>query len=269
MGRADAGAEWRLSRDGFDSGRDCWGDAVPLSLIVDGQGGRVVSFWEKVIGFNGSWLRMIYPPSGSLGIVSDLPRCPISFLGYFTIQRRGGGRFQVKNHGICSKGCRSAFCRTKSVAASGGPDSVTGLARRRNVNRRGNATLERHRYRLSTMKIRREQLRELSKLSVTNFETRMIDFLHDKYPESKTVPTEELRAGVSEQIAKARVSYGFETEQQLAGYVHVAWLMGMDFDIRFPSAAERLQSPAYTAQDKADWLAAWTTGLFEALASSE
>lgn len=97
----------------------------------------------------------------------------------------------------------------------------------------------------------------------------MIDFLHDKYPESKAVPTEELRVGVREQIAKARTSYGFETEQQLAAYVHAAWLMGMDFDTRFPSATERLQSPAYSAQDKAEWLAAWTTGLFEALASSE
>lgn len=52
------------------------------------------------MGFDERWLRMIYPPSGSLSIVSEMPSCPISFSRYLKIQRRCAGRFQVENHGI-------------------------------------------------------------------------------------------------------------------------------------------------------------------------
>ena len=119
------------------------------------------------------------------------------------------------------------------------------------------------------MKIRSEQMREMARLASLNFETRIIAILYENYPESKAVPSDELRTGVQEQIRKAQTSYGFETEQQLANYVHSAWVLGTDFATRFPAAAERLSSRAYTTQDKSDWLAAWTKALFDALALPE
>lgn len=118
------------------------------------------------------------------------------------------------------------------------------------------------------MKIRTPQVAGLSDAGSAGFESRLAAFLNDKYPESKSIPEAQFREGIRGEITKAR-SYGLETEQQIATYVHSSWVLGRDFDSRFPAAAEKLPSPAYSPEQKAGWLAAWTKALFESLATTE
>jgi hypothetical protein len=121
---------------------------------------------------------------------------------------------------------------------------------------------------MAPLRIRKEQFGSLSVESQSRFEDRVVDFISEHYDEATELDRAEFRAVVQEQVHKAQ-RYGLETEEQIATYVHSAWLLGQDFDTRFPAASEQLSSPVFTPQEKSDWLAAWTKMLFETLTFSE
>jgi hypothetical protein len=99
---------------------------------------------------------------------------------------------------------------------------------------------------------------------LNEFSTRLVDYLHNEFPDSKKIPTSSLLSGVKQQIKNA-ASYGLETEQQIAIYTQTAWLLGLEFDNEFPAAKSVLNSAKYSATEKVQFLEKWTVKMFETL----
>jgi hypothetical protein len=117
------------------------------------------------------------------------------------------------------------------------------------------------------LKIRKEQLDALNRRQETDYQLRLVNLLREQFPDSAGEPVEKLRPEVVAQIAKAR-GYGLFSEQEIAGYVISAWLLGPDFDKEFPAAREVLTAPI-SGNMKASFLEKWTEELFEKLEGSK
>lgn len=66
------------------------------------------------------------------------------------------------------------------------------------------------------------------------------------------------------QVANAN-RYGLTSELDVARYVITAWLLGVDFDTRFPAMAEVLASEQLTPSQKAEALERLATTLLQTL----
>lgn len=66
------------------------------------------------------------------------------------------------------------------------------------------------------------------------------------------------------QVANAR-RYGMRSELDLARYVITAWLLGLDFDTRFPAMAQVLTADRLGPSQKAEALERISTTLLETL----
>jgi hypothetical protein len=111
---------------------------------------------------------------------------------------------------------------------------------------------------------RKDQLDALSRNQEKRFVDRLVAFLQQQFPDAAAEPANKLRPGVEEQTRKAG-KYGLELEQEQAVYVTSAWLLGADFDTRFPAAAEVLPSPQLSGEEKRAWLEEWTQEMFNRL----
>src|SRR5690349_5392044 len=100
--------------------------------------------------------------------------------------------------------------------------------------------------------------------STLSFESRLVAFLHDTFPDSLEIPLDELHQVIQRLLAKAQ-GYGFADEAPTAIYVTTAYMLGENFDTEFPAATEILTNLHVSAEKKADWLENWTRRLFEAL----
>lgn len=93
---------------------------------------------------------------------------------------------------------------------------------------------------------------QLSNLSSTRFENRLVDILSRGAPAAATYfATQQGIQALQEQCAKAR-SYGLKSELEIGRYVISAWLLGSDFDERFPSINEYLRTTRLTPSQKAE-----------------
>ena len=72
-----------------------------------------------------------------------------------------------------------------------------------------------------------------------------------------------MKTAVQEQIDRGH-SYGLHSQRQLAVYVTTAWLLGADFDTKFPAAEEMLSSHR-SGSAKQQWLSEFTQELFKSL----
>ena len=98
----------------------------------------------------------------------------------------------------------------------------------------------------------------------TSFETRLVHFLHETFPDSLDMLEGELEDAVAGLVEKAR-SYRMNDEASIAVYVTTAYLLGVQFDTQFPAAAKILNDHSYGAAEKAELLESWTKELFQAL----
>jgi hypothetical protein len=112
--------------------------------------------------------------------------------------------------------------------------------------------------------MRPETMKAFSTYMEDRFVQRLVDFLHEKQPESRETPEAALREQIVELIPRGK-SYGLITERQLSFFVLTAWYMGPDFDLNYPAAREVLNDPAFIPDEKALWLADWTNGYLKAL----
>lgn len=71
-------------------------------------------------------------------------------------------------------------------------------------------------------------------------------------------------ATLQAQVANAR-RYGMRSELDLARYVITAWLLGLDFDTRFPAMAEVLATERLGLSQKAEAMERISTTLLETL----
>jgi len=97
------------------------------------------------------------------------------------------------------------------------------------------------------------------------FVGQMIAFLQEQFPAAAAERQEDLLPVVELLLEKA-CGYGFEDEDQFGSYVVTAWLIGADFDSRFPAAQRVLNLKDLAAEQKAQWLEQWTLGMLESLA---
>ena len=94
-----------------------------------------------------------------------------------------------------------------------------------------------------------EQFAQLAEL---RFERRLTQILIDADPRAEeALSTEDGRTVLRGQVAKSR-RYGLTTEIEIARYVITAWLMGLDFDTKFPAMAEILTSEDLLPSQKAE-----------------
>lgn len=82
------------------------------------------------------------------------------------------------------------------------------------------------------MRIRNEQLDQMGHSRVEDFERRLIAHLRKHHPEELSkYSDEDVRAYVQECRARAKNLYGIESEQGIACYSQLAFLLGDTFEI--------------------------------------
>jgi hypothetical protein len=100
-----------------------------------------------------------------------------------------------------------------------------------------------------TLTVRRKQLDELES---RRFEARVAEAIgeHDATARAE-LESAEGRVVLRQQCAAAR-RYGLLADLDVARYVVTAWLLGTDFDQRFPAMQQLLASPRLRPRQKAD-----------------
>ena len=96
------------------------------------------------------------------------------------------------------------------------------------------------------------------------YEDRVIDFLREKFDDARALRRRDVRPFVRSQIAKAD-GYGLISEQQVAAYVMLAWLLGVDFDEKFPLIQRALIDPTIDPEEKVTFLIEHTAEFLNAL----
>ena len=113
------------------------------------------------------------------------------------------------------------------------------------------------------LRIRKDQFALFSAHQSSGFELRLAEFLQAQFADAAQIPLLTLRPEVAAQIERAQ-GYGVKSEQDIADYVVTAWLLGIDFDTRFPAANEVLTADL-PGEMKAQFLEEWTKEMFEKL----
>lgn len=101
------------------------------------------------------------------------------------------------------------------------------------------------------MQISHEQLARIAQLC---FDAQMIAVIRSSHADVvASVSDEDLREMIHRQRAKA-AGYGMGDERPAASFVHAAWVMGDEFDIRIPTVAQVMTNVALTPLEKAQAL---------------
>jgi hypothetical protein len=93
---------------------------------------------------------------------------------------------------------------------------------------------------------------------------KMRRFLNDKFPETKEVSNAELDMGIRFLTGKAFI-YHITVERDLGAYVVCGWVMGLDFDEKFPTIKDVLEDFSISSSDKAEFLWRFMDKTFEIL----
>jgi hypothetical protein len=101
-------------------------------------------------------------------------------------------------------------------------------------------------------------------LLTDSFKSRLVDFLHESFPESKAAPVAEMKKTIHTVLQKA-IGYGLDNEADLAAYVITAYVLGENFDQEIPEAKQLLQDTGYTSNQKATQLETWTRQVMQTL----
>ena len=107
-------------------------------------------------------------------------------------------------------------------------------------------------------------LQHLRRARDVDFSVRLAESLARQFSDAAKVPRETLVDGIGQQIDTAR-AYGLTTERQLYDYVVSAWMLGGNFDTRFPAAKRVLNADDYSPNEKTRWLKQWTRTIFKKL----
>jgi hypothetical protein len=105
-------------------------------------------------------------------------------------------------------------------------------------------------------------------LLTDSFKSRLVDFLHESFPESKSAPVAEMKKTIHTVLQKA-IGYGLDNEADLAIYVITAYVLGENFDKEVPEARQLLQDRSYTSNQKATQLETWTKQVMQTLEEDE
>lgn len=101
-----------------------------------------------------------------------------------------------------------------------------------------------------TLTARPEQFKQLG-LSI--YVERMRGYLHEVFPETKDIHRKVLGQMI-EELTERAAGYKLVLETHVAPFIAAAWILGMDFDERFPAAGEVLLDYEMDCELKAQWL---------------
>ena len=80
------------------------------------------------------------------------------------------------------------------------------------------------------MIIRSSQMQEFSERKADEFQTFMMGFLREEFPEDSADLTDaQLRAGIERHVLQAR-NYAIEDENSMAKFITLKWMLGEDFE---------------------------------------
>jgi hypothetical protein len=97
----------------------------------------------------------------------------------------------------------------------------------------------------------------------------ILQVLIDSYPDKAAVfSSSAAKTVVLEQMKKAD-GYGIESELDIGRYVITAWLMGRDFDTKYPTMNSILVSATATATQKMDAIEQIAEAVFDTLSNDE
>jgi hypothetical protein len=106
---------------------------------------------------------------------------------------------------------------------------------------------------------------QLDRMASSLFCDSILQILVDNYPEhADTLNSADTKEVMREQVTKAE-GYGIETELDIGRYVLTAWLMGRDFDTKFPTMNTILVSVNATATQKMDAIEQIAESIFNTL----
>ncbi|MBF0304635.1 MAG: hypothetical protein HQL41_03160 [Alphaproteobacteria bacterium] len=108
------------------------------------------------------------------------------------------------------------------------------------------------------------QMEELKRAATANFVRAATEFLRARDADASKAQFSDVQALVEAQMEKA-FGYGLRTRRQTMAYILTGWLIGGDFDVRFPAARIALSDPDSTAELKTEWLRDWTVELIRRL----
>ena len=93
---------------------------------------------------------------------------------------------------------------------------------------------------------------QIGQLADQQFERRLVGVLAQSDPQAtEAFATPDGMNELRQQCIKAR-TYGLESELDIAKYVLSAWLLGQDFDVRFPAIQEFLRTDRLGPSQKAE-----------------
>ncbi|MEA3642482.1 MAG: hypothetical protein VBE63_21425 [Lamprobacter sp.] len=121
---------------------------------------------------------------------------------------------------------------------------------------------------MNFLTISHEQMQQLQAHQEASFLDRLVDFLHEQFPETADEPQETFRQALTELIERSE-SWGLAAEDEIARYCVTAWLLGVDFDQEFPVAADILGDRVTKPQQRSVQLLDWATELFRVLEAAE
>ena len=106
---------------------------------------------------------------------------------------------------------------------------------------------------------------QLGQLATERLLDRIVDILCATHPDARPqLISEPGRRVLREQYGKAN-GYGLSSELDAARYVITAWLLGTDFDTRFPAMQEILRDASLSPERKADSIEGFSVTLLETL----
>ena len=106
---------------------------------------------------------------------------------------------------------------------------------------------------------------QFDQMASERFLDRVIEILCASYPDARSSLSSEMgRAALREQYSKA-IGYGLSPEASAARYLITAWLLGPDFDTRFPAMHEVLSDPSIAPWRKAESIESFAVTLLEML----
>lgn len=106
---------------------------------------------------------------------------------------------------------------------------------------------------------------QLDQLADARFLDRLVGILAESDPGAgEALRTPEGKRILRQQYDKA-LTYGLVTELDAARYVITAWLLGTDFDTRFPAMREILGEPRLSPSQKAEAIERVSTALLQTL----
>lgn len=106
---------------------------------------------------------------------------------------------------------------------------------------------------------------QLNQIAIQATLSRISDIICTSYPDARPQLTSEAGRKILLQQAKEAESYGLASELDIARYSITAWLLGLDFDTRFPAMREVLSDSSLPPNQKADAIESFAVTLLETL----